>query len=185
MLRKTLVLLWSINLSRLWSKENDGIIQCFMTSEHATSRYVVLHGNRSHTRKNKNKNLDAPPEKSLRMVPEQGLFCLILLNEQPHDKTNKMTVCPAKTQISLGICPVWSESSLGTHCITKDPSFLGCPGWSESSLGAQSFCWFCHEVGQIDTKLKWLTHWTRMKKLGAYSDWDQTTVSWRSSMNWV
>ena len=32
--------------------------------------------------------------------------------EPPHDKTNKMTVCPAKTQISLGIHPVWSESSL-------------------------------------------------------------------------
>ena len=26
--------------------------------------------------------------------------------EPPHDKTNKMTVRPAKTQISLGICPV-------------------------------------------------------------------------------
>ena len=32
--------------------------------------------------------------------------------EPPHDKTNKMTVRPALTQISLGICPVWSESSL-------------------------------------------------------------------------
>ena len=29
-----------------------------------------------------------------------------------HDKTNKMSVRPAKIQISLGICPVWSESSL-------------------------------------------------------------------------
>ena len=29
-------------------------------------------------------------------------------NEPPHDKTNKMTVRPAKTQISLGIHPVWS-----------------------------------------------------------------------------
>ena len=27
-------------------------------------------------------------------------------NEPPHDKTNKMTVRPAKTQISLGIRPV-------------------------------------------------------------------------------
>ena len=26
----------------------------------------------------------------------------------PHDKTNKVAVCPAKTQISLGICRVWS-----------------------------------------------------------------------------
>ena len=34
--------------------------------------------------------------------------------EAPHDKTNKMTVHPAKTQISLGICPVWSESPLST-----------------------------------------------------------------------
>ena len=33
-------------------------------------------------------------------------------NEPQHDKTNKVTVRPAKTQISLGICPVWSESSL-------------------------------------------------------------------------
>ena len=27
--------------------------------------------------------------------------------EPPHDKTNKMNVRPAKTQISLGIRPVW------------------------------------------------------------------------------
>ena len=34
--------------------------------------------------------------------------------EQQHDKTNKVSVRPAKTQISLGIRPVWSESSLCT-----------------------------------------------------------------------
>ena len=33
-------------------------------------------------------------------------------NELRHDKTNSVAVRPAKTQISLGICPVWSESSL-------------------------------------------------------------------------
>ena len=32
--------------------------------------------------------------------------------EPPRDKTNNVTVHPAKTQISLGIPPVWSESSL-------------------------------------------------------------------------
>ena len=32
--------------------------------------------------------------------------------EPPHDKTNKMTVRPAKAKISLGIRSVWSESSL-------------------------------------------------------------------------
>ena len=33
-------------------------------------------------------------------------------NEPRHDKTNKMAVRPAKTRISLGIRPLWSESSL-------------------------------------------------------------------------
>ena len=32
--------------------------------------------------------------------------------EPPHDKTNHMAMRLAKTQISLGIRPVWSESSL-------------------------------------------------------------------------
>ena len=44
--------------------------------------------------------------------------------EPRHDKTNKMTVHPANTQISLGICPVWSESSLCTQWVAKDPSVL-------------------------------------------------------------
>ena len=43
-------------------------------------------------------------------------FCCIPMDqskfEPPHDKTNKMSVHPGKTQISLGFCPVWSESSL-------------------------------------------------------------------------
>ena len=37
---------------------------------------------------------------------------LMVLFEPRHDKTNKMAVHPAKTQISLGILPVWSESLL-------------------------------------------------------------------------
>ena len=44
--------------------------------------------------------------------------------EPPHDKTKKMTLHPAKTQISLGIHPVWSESSLCAQWVAKDPSFL-------------------------------------------------------------
>ena len=35
-----------------------------------------------------------------------------------------MTVRPAKTQISLGIRPVWSESSLFAQLVAKDPRFL-------------------------------------------------------------
>ena len=41
-----------------------------------------------------------------------------------HDKTNKVTVRPPKTQISLGIRPVWSESSLCGQWVAKDPWFL-------------------------------------------------------------
>ena len=41
-----------------------------------------------------------------------------------HDKTNKMSVRPVKTQISLGIRPVWSESSLCAQWVAKDPSCL-------------------------------------------------------------
>ena len=36
------------------------------------------------------------------------------LLEPRHDKTNKVSMHPATTQISLGICPVWSESSFST-----------------------------------------------------------------------
>ena len=43
-----------------------------------------------------------------------------------HDmtKTNKMSVRPAKTQLSLGIRPVWSESLLCAQWVAKGPMFL-------------------------------------------------------------
>ena len=41
-----------------------------------------------------------------------------------HDMKKKMSVRPAKTQISLGICPVWSKSSLCAQLVAKDPRFL-------------------------------------------------------------
>ena len=92
--------------------------------------------------------------------------------EPQHDKTNKMSVRPVKTQISLGIRPVWSESfavrmktwkALVLHYLlsaqrrlrsdwasAKTPIRLGrCPGWSESSLGTYTFCWFCHVEAQL------------------------------------
>ena len=46
------------------------------------------------------------------------------INEPRHDNTNKVSVRPAKTQISLGIRPVWSESSLCAQWVAKDPRFL-------------------------------------------------------------
>ena len=62
--------------------------------------------------------------KNVKYTP-QWRRCLFngLLYEPPRDKTNKMSVRPAKTQISLGICPVRSGSSLCAQLI-YDPSFL-------------------------------------------------------------
>ena len=41
------------------------------------------------------------------------VYCYLSVTfEPPRDKTNKVSVRPAKTQISLGIRPVWSESLL-------------------------------------------------------------------------
>ena len=65
----------------------------------------------------------------IRLLP---LHCLdastfFRIIEPRHDKTNQMHVRPrrpAKTQISMGIHPVWSESSLCTPLVDKDPRFL-------------------------------------------------------------
>ena len=50
-------------------------------------------------------------------------MCNVII-EPRHDKTNKVTVRPTKTQISLGIRPVLSESSPWGQWVAKDPSFL-------------------------------------------------------------
>ena len=55
---------------------------------------------------------------------EMKMFPKLLSNELPHDKTNIMTVRPAKTKISMGVRPVLSESSLCAQWVAKDPSFL-------------------------------------------------------------
>ena len=41
-----------------------------------------------------------------------------------HDKTSKMSMSQAKTQISLGILPVWLEYLLCTKWVTKATNFL-------------------------------------------------------------
>ena len=54
-------------------------------------------------------------------------------------------VCTAKTQISLGICPVWSESWLCSLRISKDLRlFHADSGLRSEFAGCTSFCWFCH-----------------------------------------
>ena len=65
--------------------------------------------------------------------------------EPRHDKTNKMSVRPAKTQISLGIRPVWSESSLSAW------RKLG----SLATHKAQSEDWSHCADAQADLSLRW------------------------------
>ena len=90
-------------------------------------------------------------------------------------KSTKWSVHPVKTQISLGIHPVWSESllsawrklgSLATHWgHSEDSDQTGqMPRliWRDSDLTGQmprrilslrwahrSFCWFCHKAAHI------------------------------------
>ena len=79
--------------------------------------------------------------------------------ELPHDKTNKVAVRPAKTQISLGIRPVWSESLLCAQSVAKDPSFLHVDSEDSDQTGAdaqadQSLCWaHNHIVGFVMRRL--------------------------------
>ena len=80
--------------------------------------------------------------------------------EPPHDKTNKVTVRQAKTQISLGIRPVWSESSLCAHWVAKDPSFLHADSEDSDQTGRMPrLSWVfaghtCHFVGFVMRRLK-------------------------------
>ena len=69
-----------------------------------------------------------------------------MANEPRHDKTNKMSVRPAKTQISLDIRPVWSVSSLSAW---KEPWVL------RYLLSAQRRLWSDRADAQADLSLRW------------------------------
>ena len=79
--------------------------------------------------------------------------------EPRHDKTNKVTVRPAKTQISLGIRPVWSESSLCAQWVAKDPSLLHADSeYPDQTRRMPRLIWVfarrtCHFVGFVT---RWL-----------------------------
>ena len=117
--------------------------------------------------------------------------------EPLHDKTNKMTCAPAKTRISLDICPVWSESSLCAQWVAKDPSFLHADSEDSDQIGRMPrLIWVfagrtCHFVGFVMRRLSLFYH-TVMHPKGA----DETAnsednsaaseaVCWRSSLFWI
>ena len=86
-------------------------------------------------------------------------------------KPTKWPVRPAKTQISLGIRLVWSETSQCAQWVAEDPVFMrtaktlirlgGCPGWSESSLVANLILlvlsWCCSNVFHTRSPIPF--HW--------------------------
>ena len=77
-------------------------------------------------------------------------------------KPNRITVRPVKTQISLGIRPVWSESLLCAQWVAKDPSFLHADSEDSDQTGRMSrLIWvfaghICHFVGFV---MRWFNSW--------------------------
>ena len=82
-------------------------------------------------------------------------------------KPLKWPVSPGKAQVSLGIRPVWSESSLYTQWVAKDPRFLHADSEDSDQTDSENsdqtgqmprhahcwahmpFCWFCHAVAPV------------------------------------
>ena len=93
------------------------------------------------------------------VCPYSYWLCCGKTFEPPHDKTNKMTEHPAKTQISLGIHPVWSDSSLCAQWVAKDPSFLHADSEDSDQTGQMPrLIWVfagraCHFVGFVMRRL--------------------------------
>ena len=67
----------------------------------------------------------------------------------------KPTVRPAKTQISLGIRPVWSESSLCAQWVAKDPMFLHADSedWSDWADAQADWVFAGRTVGFVMSQL--------------------------------
>ena len=74
-------------------------------------------------------------------------------------KPTKWHVPPAKTQISMGIRPVWSESSLCAQWVAKDHSFLHADSKDSDQTGRMPrLIWVfagrtCHFVGFVMRRL--------------------------------
>ena len=77
------------------------------------------------------------------------------VNKPAHDKTCKMACAPSKTQISLRINQVRSESSLCDQWVAKDPSVLHADSEDSDQTGRMpSLIWVfagrtCHFVGFV------------------------------------
>ena len=75
--------------------------------------------------------------------------------EPRHDKTNKVSVRPAKTQISLGIRPVWSESSLSARKKLGPLATHRAHSEDSDQTGQQRRLWSDWAAAQADLNLRW------------------------------
>ena len=105
-------------------------------------------------------------------------------------KPTKWHERPAKTQISLGISPVWSESSLYTQWVVKDPSFLHLDSKDSDQTGwmlrliclswvHMPFCKFCHAQAHFSMKT-YVVLLIRSTLPGTSNECPQHMFSWRN-----
>ena len=99
----------------------------------------------------------------------------------PHDKTNKMTVRPAKTQISLGIRPVWSESSLSAwRKLGPLASYWALSEDSDQTGRMPRLIWVfdgrtCHFVGFVTRWLDWCSITCEIDQRSSKKIWRNTS----------
>ena len=80
-------------------------------------------------------------------------YFLIHVTEPRHDKLNIVTVRPGKTQISLGVRTVWSESAQADLSLPVRMK----KGWVLSyPLSAQRRLWSDWADAQADLSLRWV-----------------------------
>ena len=100
-------------------------------------------------------------------------------------KPTNWQVRPAKSQISLGIRPVWSESLLWAKWIAKDPSFLQADSKDSDQTGwMPRLIWVFagrtdHFIGSVTMRLKSLLITTSEKILWVHNpSWPSTRLDW-------
>ena len=101
--------------------------------------------------------------------------------EPPHDKTNKITVRPAKTQISPRIRAVWSEFSLCAQWVNKGPSLVYADSEASDQTAGMPRLWvfagrICHFVGFVMRRL--ISHIIQTSKSHAWISLSWAWDSW-------
>ena len=103
--------------------------------------------------------------------------------EPVHDKTNKVTVRPAKTWISLGIRPVWSESSLSAwiklgSLATQWAHSEDWSDWMDAQANLslrwadRSYYWFCHALAdKLSMCALWVANGKKLSTWGQRRLW--------------